>query len=224
MPSLPPQPPQAAKPGDQTRLALALAGIRLFGAKGFEATSTREIAAAANANIASIAYHFGGKDGLRLACADLVVSNLEAITGPMLAAAEAVKDPGSAQEALERTIMAVIDFLLGRPEARDIAAFMIREVGEQGVVMDKVYRAFIEPAHARLCRLLGRATGLDPASDRIRLGVFSIVGQVVYFRIGLAVVARGMEWDRMGPEEIARIKETIVANIRNFIAANRTQP
>ena len=53
----------------QTRAALIAAGLRLFGEKGFDATSTRDIAAAANTNIASIAYHFGGKEGLRLACA-----------------------------------------------------------------------------------------------------------------------------------------------------------
>ena len=36
---------------DQTRLALIRAALKLFGAKGYEGASTREIAAAANANI-----------------------------------------------------------------------------------------------------------------------------------------------------------------------------
>ena len=61
-----------------------MAGIRLFGAKGFEATSTREIASAANANIASIAYHFGGKEGLRLACAEMVGQRIQGVVGPVL--------------------------------------------------------------------------------------------------------------------------------------------
>ena len=58
-----PQNPSAA---DATRLALVMAALKLFGRQGFDGTSTREIATAANANIGSIAYHFGGKDGLPL--------------------------------------------------------------------------------------------------------------------------------------------------------------
>ena len=60
---------------EQTRQALIRAALKLFGAKGFDGTSTREIAAAARANIGSIAYHFGGKEGLRLACADFIVES-----------------------------------------------------------------------------------------------------------------------------------------------------
>ena len=50
-------PPSSA---DLTRLALIRAALTLFGSKGFDGTSTRDIAALANANIGSIAYHFGG--------------------------------------------------------------------------------------------------------------------------------------------------------------------
>ena len=56
--------------GESTRDKLIAAGLHLFGRKGFAATSTREIAARAGTNVASIAYHFGGKDGLRMACAE----------------------------------------------------------------------------------------------------------------------------------------------------------
>jgi AcrR family transcriptional regulator len=38
--------------------------IELFGAKGFEGTSVREIAAAANVNVAMINYYFGSKEKL----------------------------------------------------------------------------------------------------------------------------------------------------------------
>ena len=53
--------------------------IPFFGTKGFAATSTREIAAAAGTNVASIAYHFGGKDGLRLACAREFAARVQSI-------------------------------------------------------------------------------------------------------------------------------------------------
>ena len=73
-----PQRHDAASPAEQTRLALVRAGLRLFGQRGFDGTSTRQIAAAAKANIGSIAYHFGGKEGLRLAAADHIVETIRA--------------------------------------------------------------------------------------------------------------------------------------------------
>ena len=56
--------PNAAKAGDQTRAALIKAGIKLFGTKGFEATSTREIAAAADVAEGTIYRHFADKTEL----------------------------------------------------------------------------------------------------------------------------------------------------------------
>ena len=212
---------ESGKAGDQTRMALMMAGVRFFGAKGFEATSTREIAAAANANIASIAYHFGSKDGLRLACAEMVAKRIQGVVDPILRAIDPGDDPEAAQAAFERVVMGVTDFMLGQAEAHDIAGFMIRELGSPGVVLDKVYAEFILPVHRSLCVLLGLATGQDPESDLIRIGAFSIVGQVVYFRIGHAIVARRMDWQSAGPKEIERIKTVILSNIRGFISTNR---
>ena len=213
----------ATKPGDQTRAALLMAGIRLFGTKGFDATSTREIAAAADANIASIAYHFGGKDGLRIACAEMVGNRIQGVVGPALNALDPKGDPAAAQAAFERVLMGVADFMLGQIEARDIASFMVREMGAAGPVFDKVYADFILPLHRSLCNLLGLATGQDPESDLIRIGTFSIAGQVVYFRIGHAIVAKRMEWREVGGPEVGAIKAVILANIRAFIATHRKQ-
>lgn len=213
--------PEADKPGDQTRMALMVAALKLFGSKGFEATSTREIAAAAKANIASIAYHFGGKDGLRLACAELVGSRIQSAAMPALADINPGNDPDSAQKAFERVAMAMADFMLGRPEARDIATFIVREISNPGPVFEHIYTDFILPVHTRLCTLLGLATGHNPESDLIRLGTFSIAGQVVYFRVGHAIVARRMDWHEVGTDEVERIKTVILGNIRAFVETNR---
>src|SRR5258706_2235424 len=50
--------------GEQSRGRLLHAGLRLFAQQGFAKTSTREIAEAANTNVASISYYFGDKAGL----------------------------------------------------------------------------------------------------------------------------------------------------------------
>ena len=67
-----------------TRADLIAAGLHLFGRDGFAATSTRALAAQAGTNVASIAYHFGGKEGLRLACADEVLRRIAMVAGPAM--------------------------------------------------------------------------------------------------------------------------------------------
>jgi TetR/AcrR family transcriptional regulator, regulator of cefoperazone and chloramphenicol sensitivity len=55
----------SAAPGpEDARQRLLAAGLRLFAQQGFSKTSTRELAEAANVNVASISYYFGDKAGL----------------------------------------------------------------------------------------------------------------------------------------------------------------
>ncbi|MCM0754984.1 CerR family C-terminal domain-containing protein [Desulfovibrio aminophilus] len=58
--------------GGQTRARLLDEGLRLFALKGYDAVTTREIAAAAGVNQAAIHFHFQGKDGLYEAVIDHV--------------------------------------------------------------------------------------------------------------------------------------------------------
>lgn len=51
-------------PEEGTATRLMDAAERLFAERGVEATSVRQLAQAAHANIAAVHYHFGGKDGL----------------------------------------------------------------------------------------------------------------------------------------------------------------
>ena len=50
--------------GAETRERILQAACRLFSAGGYDGTSTRQVGAAAGANIGTIAYHFGDKEGL----------------------------------------------------------------------------------------------------------------------------------------------------------------
>ena len=53
-----------ANAGPDTRDRFLDAAIQLFAEYGYAGTTTRRLAEAADSNIASLAYHFGGKDGL----------------------------------------------------------------------------------------------------------------------------------------------------------------
>ena len=199
---------------EATRAALVRAALELFGAKGFEATSTREIAAAANANIAAIAYHFGGKEGLRAACADFVVAAI----GEVFAAAEGEAEPigsltpAGARDALSRIASGLIDAIVVRGEARPIVRFVLREMFEPSAAFERLYGA-IGPMHARACAMWSRATGAPAESEATRLAVFALIGQLIYFRLARPAVLRRMDWRDIGPAEGEAIKRLVIGNL-----------
>jgi len=200
-------------------MALIHAGLKLFGRQGFDGTSTRQIAALANANIGSIAYHFGGKEGLHAACADFIVETIRSIARPVLADPPA--DPASAAEGLAEAVERMVSFFVASPEAGEIAQFVMRELAQPSAALDRIYQGVFAPLHERLCRAWGAATGEDPESERTRLTVFTLIGQVVYFRIGRQAVLRRMGWPEIGPREAKAIASVATANLDAMLAAGK---
>ncbi|MDQ6436237.1 CerR family C-terminal domain-containing protein [Mesorhizobium sp. LHD-90] len=210
---------------DQTREALVLSALRLFGQKGFDGTSTREVAAAANANIGSIAYHFGGKEGLRIAAADYIVATIQGIAGSVLGNIDQSLDTGMDREIALRQLAAAVErmvgFLVARPEAGEIVQFMLRELAHPTEALDRIYAGVFEPTHKRLCRIWEVATGEPAESPRTRITIFTLIGQVVYFRIAREPVMRRMGWSDIGPQESAQIVDVVKSNLDAILTARK---
>lgn len=202
-------------PPEGTRRTLIEAGLRLFGQQGFAATPVRQLATEARANIAAIAYHFGNKDGLRLACAEEFGRRMDAAI--LAATGTNVDTAEDARAELQRLVRGMVGFLLGDRGASEIVPFMLRELAEAGPGIDAVYTGFAEPTHRRLCALWGLATGTDPEADSTRLAVFTLIGQLLYFRIGRTVVARRMGWAATGASEIDQIASRIIRNLEAML-------
>jgi AcrR family transcriptional regulator len=210
-----------SSPAERTRAALIHAGLKLFGRQGFGATSTRDIAALAKANIGSIAYHFGGKEGLHAACADFIVEAVQAIAQPALAQADGPQDAESAQARLSLAVERMVGFFVANPEAGDIAQFVMRELAQPSAAFDRIYSGLIEPTHRQLCVIWSQATGEDAESEATKLTVFTLIGQVVYFRIAREAVMRRLDWDGIGPGEATAIAEIAKRNLDAILAGRK---
>ncbi|WP_457644963.1 CerR family C-terminal domain-containing protein [Profundibacter sp.] len=195
-----------------TRLALIDAGVRLFGEFGYDATSTRQVAQAADANISAISYYFGGKKGLRLACAEHIAEHLAmAVSG-----LEKIDDmsPEDAASKLEQVLSEFVHILLEQPQGKEMAQFMLKEVAQVSEVLDLVFPKFIAPVHESVCLLWAKATGQNASNSDVMLTVFSLVGQVIYFRVGQEIVRRRMGWDSVEQTEVFAIQNVIRTNLR----------
>jgi AcrR family transcriptional regulator len=219
-----PEPTQLSS-AEQTRLALIRAALTLFGRHGYDATTTREIAAAARANIGSIAYHFGGKDGLHAACAQHIVETIRGVAGDALEVPEVAPDisPEQAGMILDGALSRMVAFIVARPEGGEIVQFILRELNRPTSALNTIYFGVFEPVHKRLCAIWSAATGEEPNSERTMLTVFTLLGQVVYFRIGREAVSRRMGWKVIGPTEADAIMDVARANLRAILAARRAE-
>lgn len=212
---------EAAGSPEQTRLALIRAALILFGEQGFEGTSTRRIAAAAKANIGSIAYHFGGKEGLRIACAEHIASTMSTMAAQVLAAAPEPEKltPAAARELMQELLRTMVTFIVARPESREFVQFILREMSQPTAALDTIYSRMFAPMHMRLCQVWAAATGEAAESPATRLTVFTMIGQVVYFRIAKEAVLRRMGWAEIGADEAGEIIAAIGANLDAILDA-----
>jgi AcrR family transcriptional regulator len=206
--------------GADTRAQLIDAALDVFGRLGFEGASTREIAKAAGANLAAIVYHFGGKQGLHIAVAEHIAEQILSRIGPTLTAvtsAGAIQTAAGAREGLHRLIGTFADVILGTAEAERWSRFIVREQMQPTAAFEVIYR-LIGGAAANASRLLAAALGT--ADDReVRVRVFTLMGQVLVFRVAQALVLKRMEWRNVGEDERALIKRIVIQNLDAILDA-----
>jgi TetR/AcrR family transcriptional regulator, regulator of cefoperazone and chloramphenicol sensitivity len=201
--------------GAETRARLIEAALDVFGRYGFEGATTRQIAKEADANLAAIVYHFGSKEALHLAVAEYIVGRIGALVGPALAAAqapEASATPAAARATLLGVFGTFIDVILGTEEAERWARFIVREQMQPTAAFEAIY-GFMGGAHGLGSRLVATVLGRDEGDEEVRLRTFTMIGQVLVFRVAQALVLRRMGWQAIGETERAAIKRVIVENI-----------
>jgi TetR/AcrR family transcriptional regulator, regulator of cefoperazone and chloramphenicol sensitivity len=178
--------PGAAKPlrsdGMEARTRLLDAALVLFADHGFAKTSTRDIALAAQANVASIRYYFGDKAGLYRAVFNDPRTNPQG--DPAL-----INAPGqSLAQSLEVYLSEFIAPLLNGASSQSCMKLHFREMLEPTGLWDSEITNNIQPAHEALVAVLCRHLGVTQADDDVhRLG-FSIAGLGMVLHVGCDVI------------------------------------
>lgn len=154
-------PPEAAtERGERARTRLLAEASKIFAEKGYTKASTREICLAAGQNVASIHYHFGGKEGLYRA---VLLAPIEAMAG-QLAGFDA---PGLS---LEASLTRLLGPLIGEGDdsgtgADDGTRLFLREMIEPTPVFAQAVAQHIGPVHLSIARLLARHMGMDADAE-----------------------------------------------------------
>lgn len=224
---------RAGGPGEAdreaTRARLVAAGLDLFGRQGYEGATTRAIAAAAGVNLASIPYHFGGKEGLYVAVAKHVADEIGQRMLPAFAEVEAVlADPQAPRAAVLAQLHALMDrfcdLLVGGTQAAPWARFIIREQMDPSPAFDIFYEGVMRIGHSALCRLVGRLAGLPADAEETKIRAFALIGQVLVFRVAHAGVLRRLGWEEITPERLAATKAAVNAHIAAIFSDGSAGP
>ena len=164
--------------GAKARQCLLHAALRLFAEKGYAKTSIREIAQAAQANIASICYYFGDKAGLYRAAFNepmgCTANDRAAYSAPNL----------SLKQALHAFISNFVDPMKQGEVVQQCTRLHFREMLEPTGLWEQAIHNDITPAHGALVGMLARHLGLQEPDDALHRLAFSITGLPLQLLIG----------------------------------------
>jgi AcrR family transcriptional regulator len=202
--------------------ALLHAAIDAFGRYGLEGVGTRDIAGKAGKPMSAITYHFGGKEGLYLACARFIAAQMGAMMTPALDHAAALcQTDGSrpqAREALTAIFAQLIQAMVLENTA-PFSRFILREQMEPSAAFDILYGGVMGTIVARIAELLAIvADGTLPMAEA-RVRAIALIGQVMVFRMGRAAVLRTTGWADVGPGEAAMITDMIQKQLAAILDA-----
>jgi AcrR family transcriptional regulator len=170
-----------AEPSD-SRQRLLHAALRCFAEHGFEKTTTRMIADAAQANVAAIRYYFGDKAGLYRAafCEPMgqPQDDIALFDNPNL----------SLQQALEGLYSGFIEPLKRGELVRLCTKLHMREMVEPTGLWQEEINQGLAPYHQALVKVLCRHLGVAGEDDDVHRLAFCIVSQAVFLYVGRDVM------------------------------------
>ena len=209
--------------GEETRRRIIDAAIRLFGERGYEGASTRDIAQAAGVNAPALQYYFDNKEGVYRACAEHIADSSWQHFRPTLEAAQAILDTNADRETLMQAFGTIqdrfADHLLATYDAQHRRLFIAHEQAGHGpsVLFDIMDRNVKTRLREVAATLLSRLTGL-PADDPLTLvRLMTLHGQIMVFHIAHKSTLSHLGWDAIDAERLGFLKKTVRAQTRVLI-------
>lgn len=159
-----------AAPDPETRKRLLAAATRLFAERGYDHVTVRQVCRAARANLASINYHFGGKEGLYR---EILGTAIEAMRRTHTEGVQAgVGQPPDVR--LRAHIRVLLGRLLGPGRDARVHRLLVRETAEPTPALDHVVEHGLAPPFRYLAELVAELLGTSVEDERVARGVTNI--------------------------------------------------
>jgi TetR/AcrR family transcriptional regulator, regulator of cefoperazone and chloramphenicol sensitivity len=202
--------------GDETRAQIITTALKVFGERGFDQASTRDIAAKAGVKTPALQYYFDSKEGLHRACAQYIIGRALPTLKPSIDRAQEAAQTGSkeiALGALEELLDALTDSLAD-PGTDSWSRFIMRDKrGGAGPGVEVIRDELSYPILEAVTGLVACIT--DCASGEInRLRTLLILGQIHWMNARREEVFRIMRWSKLDTAKLSVIKQTVREHTR----------
>ena len=207
--------------GEETRLRIVEAAIALFGERGYDGASTREIASAAGVNAPAIQYYFDGKEGVYLECVEHLIERLWQRMGPAVEAAHtALADPHSSDPQLIeislQLLSAVLASIQDSPQNTAMGNFLERH--QAGLCPPSATQAFetrFKVKVSEVIRLLtARIAGLAADDERTVIHAMALFTQGLAFRIRKPGLLAALKWTSIDQAQMERVRDVVLTQAR----------
>lgn len=203
--------------GKKTREQLLAAGLEAFAKYGPDGITTRQLAKAAGANSAAIAYYFGGKEGYYIA---VIKHHIEQQATPVFSLLAEISEelnrsnrsPEVARRLLNSLIHTLIVTVFLSPNAKSTASIYSREHLQPTSAFELIYKEIDTRLHSTLSELVACVTQKPVDSPETIIRAHALLGQVLYFRITATSMCRRLRWDEI-TEKRAEFIAQIVAEM-----------
>ncbi|MDR3467424.1 MAG: CerR family C-terminal domain-containing protein [Xanthobacteraceae bacterium] len=206
--------------GEETRQRILDAALKVFGTAGLKGATTRQIAEEAGVALPALAYYFGGKDGLYLACAQEIVDrygrHMLALLSGVRASLKAPMSAASARARLKEVLWALVDLQIANREADIWMSFVLREIAEQGPAFDILFKHLWAPGVDITAELIGRIVGERSTSPAAKIQALLLISSLSAFSIARPIALRYLDWPDTGDARLARIKSAIGAQVERI--------
>ncbi|MAU40713.1 MAG: hypothetical protein CMF31_03735 [Kordiimonas sp.] len=208
------KPAQLLSKGEQSRLRLIEAALKVFGRHSYANATTRMIAQEAGMNLGSIPYYFGSKEELNKAVASYVASKINEAMGPEMANAERLRrdkvtDKRELLNALNDLVSAILRWTISDDQSILVSHYAIREHMEPTAAYDVIHEQSTRIMQAHCAELVGAILGLPADSEEVIVRVSAIIGQTMSFTVAKVVVMRSADWGGYAPHNVAYIEKIV---------------
>ncbi len=208
--------------GEEQRLRIVKAALKVFGDEGYERASTRMIAKEAGIQPPALQYYFDSKEGLNRACAEFMVAAIQDTLSETLRFAEVVLEaqstpsPSDAADALCTVLEALLDASLFKRDSPELARFSARSQSENCPAGPILREKISKPIQDVCSRLTACATG-EPLNNKTQLRAKMLVGQIMAFHVQREFTLQSLGWPDFDGPRRQLVKTILRAHTRSAL-------
>jgi AcrR family transcriptional regulator len=201
---------ELAKTELSTQEKILEAAGALFLERGYDKVGVREITEAAGVNVASVNYHFGGKQNLYR---EFVRRRLQDKAHQKVKALQDIiqrRDVPDLREAIRHYVSTFFSDVMATAEDTRFMELLSNEMSENSIAVDIFYEEAVAPLHQVMKTAILKARP-DMSPERASLCIASIGGQVFHF-----IRAREFIKRNVGREYTRKFVDELVEHITEF--------